>query len=134
MQLTHDGWGPNIGVMFVRPTDAALTFMSTWRARRTAPDSRDQYEFAEAVNQTQGLAPLVVEYLDKGRFPNGCCCGYQLPRHKHAARQWVLWHAACVAGSLQSKAGVLERIERAAVRLHPPAPGSETCRRQSNLT
>ncbi|KAK9815020.1 hypothetical protein WJX73_005058 [Symbiochloris irregularis] len=33
VQLTHDGWGPNIGVMFVRPTDAALAFMHTWRAQ-----------------------------------------------------------------------------------------------------
>ena len=57
VQLTHDGWGPNIGVMFVRPTECTGAFMRDWLARRTQPDSRDQYEFDEAVKSATAKCP-----------------------------------------------------------------------------
>ena len=113
IQLTHDGWGPNIGVMFLRPSNASLAFMDTWLARRTAPDSRDQYEFKSAVAETLKTHALQVAYVDKGQFPNGCCCGHSMPRDRHLAQRWVLWHAAC-AGSLQAKRNAMVSIGRAA--------------------
>ena len=120
VQLTHDGWGPNIGVMFLRPTNASLAFMSNWLARRTAPESRDQYEFQAAVDATAAEAQLQVSYVDRGQFPNGCCCGHALPHDAGQARRWVLWHAACVGG-LDDKRGSLHRIEQAAAQLRPPS-------------
>lgn len=120
IQLTHDGWGPNIGVMFLRPTNSSLAFMDVWLARRTAPDSRDQYEFQAAVDATAQSHELQVAYVDKGQFPNGCCCGHALPVNRAQAERWVLWHAACV-GDLASKRNSLLRIDHAAAALRPHA-------------
>lgn len=118
IQATHDGWGPNIGVMFLRPTDSSLAFMGNWLRRRVAPDSRDQYEFSAAVNETSRSHPLHVAYMDKKLFPNGCCCWHSLPRARQEAQRCVLWHAAC-AGSLQQKRNSMQTIQRAALTLHP---------------
>ena len=85
VQVSHDGWGPNIGMMYLRPTNSTLGFMRAWLGRRTAPDSRDQYEFHPAVEAALegGTAPT-IHYLDKGVFPE----------------RLLLWEdAACEAGS-----------------------------------
>ena len=59
VQLSHDGQmdRPNIGVMFVRTTECTGAFMRDWLARRTQPDSRDQYEFPEAVKSATAKCP-----------------------------------------------------------------------------
>ena len=31
--LTDDGWGPNIGIMYVRPTQCTLVFIENWLGR-----------------------------------------------------------------------------------------------------
>ena len=43
-----------------------------------------------------------VAHLDKAAFPNGCCCGAELPTHPEARHRWTMWHAACI-GSLPEK-------------------------------
>ena len=117
VQVTHDGWGPNIGLMYLRPTNATLAFMRAWVARRSAPESRDQYEFNAAVEAAvqAGSAPS-VHFLDKGAFPNGCCCGSSLPKKRAQADAWLMWHAAC-AGELPQKLGILEQMAQASAKL-----------------
>ena len=55
--LTDDGWGPNIGVMYVRPTQCTRLFMEDWLARRSSPEARDQYEFVAAVESAKKKCP-----------------------------------------------------------------------------
>lgn len=110
IQLTHDGWGPNIGVMYVRPSECTAVFMHDWLARRNTPESRDQYEFLPAVESAKQKCPAFkVEHMEKSEFPNGCCCGDKYPSNPEDARKWVLWHAAC-GGDLHSKKQKLVKI------------------------
>ena len=122
VQVTHDAWkgitkpAANLGLIYLRPTPGTLAFMRAWLARRVAQDSRDQYEFDAAVEAAvaagQGLS---VHFLDKGAFPNGCCCGRSLPKKRAEADAWLMWHAAC-AGDLPTKLGILERMSVAAAK------------------
>ena len=117
MQVTHDGWGPNIGLMYLRPTPSTQAFVQTWLARRTAADSRDQYEFEKAVNQSSAEGSgLSVHVLSNAPFPNGCCCGHFLPKDRERARGWLMWHAAC-SGSMATKLGLLDKLGSEAAKL-----------------
>lgn len=70
---------------------------------------RDQYELQAAIDEATKQGPLSVHYLDKALFPNGCCCGHDLPSDPVQAQRWIMWHSACT-GDITTKAKVLERI------------------------
>ena len=70
--LTDDGWGPNIGIMYVRPTQCTLQFMEDWLARRSFPEARDQYEFVAAVESAKKKCPAFTV-----RLVSALCPGYR---------------------------------------------------------
>ena len=70
---------------------------------------RDQYELQAAIEEASKQEPISVHYLDKAMYPNGCCCGHDLPSDPVQAQRWVMWHSACT-GDLTTKVEVLERV------------------------
>ena len=89
--LTDDGWGPNIGIMYVRPMQCTLVFMEDWLARRSFPEARDQYEFDAAVESAQKKCPTFRVRLVSGVCPGDC----------PVPCSWPVWlHGSLIGGRL----------------------------------
>ncbi len=63
LQLTDDGWGPNIGFMYARPKRCTMFLMHTWLSRQNSSEARDQYELPAALESTKAHCPDFQVYV-----------------------------------------------------------------------